>query len=82
MYSDLTQPITFLSCSFSPLDVEKEGKSRAWSARFSSPPFLRLFSPSHRLPCSLPCVPASFYFVQPSQLSQPPFEFKDKFKAR
>jgi len=35
--------ITLLSFSYSPLDVEKEGRFRAWSARFSSPPFLRLF---------------------------------------
>jgi hypothetical protein len=35
--------ITLLSFSYSPLDVEKEGRSRAWLARFSSPPFLRLF---------------------------------------
>ena len=140
--------ITLLSFSYSPLDVEKEGRSRAWLARFSSPPFLRLFfflllpsrrrkggevprvvgalllpsfspslflsspplstskrrggsargrrasppllfsrlsSPPHPLPCMLPCSTASFYFVQPSQLSQltlPPFAIKDKFKAR
>ena len=77
-------PSLFLSSP--PLSTSKRRGGPARGRR-ASPPLLfsRLSSPPHPLPCMLPCSTASFYFVQPSQLSQltlPPFAIKDKFKAR
>ena len=77
-------PSLFLSPT--PLSTSKRRGGLARGRR-ASPPLLfsRFSSPPHPLPCMLPCSTASFYFVQPSQLSQltlPPFAIKDKFKAR
>ena len=69
-------PLLFsVSFSFfsSPLDVEKEGRSRAWSARFSSPPFLpSLFSSSSSsLHASLLYCKLLFRSAKPTESTHP-----------
>ena len=63
-------PFSFFS---SPLDVKKEGRSRAWSARFSSPPFLpSLFSSSSSsLHASLLYCKLLFRSAKPTESTRP-----------